>query len=90
MPLHVQQVLSVLSLFAGDINFMRPGCMGTTSFPAVFAINIAGASLSLLSLSLCLQQLMECHSVCGVERTGDGLGIRSVPLATATCAARRA
>ena len=42
LPGWTQGILSVLGLFAADMNFSQPGCAGISTYADVFGLNIAG------------------------------------------------
>ena len=46
LPEWTQGILSVLGLFAADMNFSQPGCAGISTYADVFGLNIAGMMLS--------------------------------------------
>eukprot|EP00698_Gefionella_okellyi_P017322 TRINITY_DN5047_c0_g2_i1.p1 TRINITY_DN5047_c0_g2~~TRINITY_DN5047_c0_g2_i1.p1 ORF type:complete len:1804 (-),score=402.05 TRINITY_DN5047_c0_g2_i1:105-5516(-) len=47
LPLFVVELYAKLSLFAGDLNFVRPGCSGINTFSQLYAVNV-GVMLGLL------------------------------------------
>ena len=55
VPSVVQSVFSVLSLFAGDLNFVNPGCSGISDFPTLYFLNISVFAAVLAPLLLGLQ-----------------------------------
>jgi len=48
-PAWINQFFAILSLFASDFLFVQPGCVGVSSYEAIFGINL-GSMLSKLKL----------------------------------------
>lgn len=71
LPYEAQAAFSVLALFAGDVDFVRPGCVGEATFPIVFAINISGMCVGwmIVSSALCgMRGSLSSAAVCRVAQ----------------------
>jgi hypothetical protein len=44
MPTELRTIYSQLSLLVGDLRFIRPGCLGVSTFSSMFTLNIGGTS----------------------------------------------
>eukprot|EP00698_Gefionella_okellyi_P009938 TRINITY_DN2556_c0_g1_i3.p1 TRINITY_DN2556_c0_g1~~TRINITY_DN2556_c0_g1_i3.p1 ORF type:complete len:3589 (+),score=699.74 TRINITY_DN2556_c0_g1_i3:128-10894(+) len=54
LPDFVQQVLSILSLLAADMNFSQPGCSGVSTFAGIWGINMAAVVAAWVVLCIIL------------------------------------
>jgi len=42
LPDWTQSALSILSLFAADLNFSQPGCSGVATYAQLYGVNLGG------------------------------------------------
>jgi hypothetical protein len=44
LPASLQTVYGYVGLLVGDLRVIRPGCLGISSFSAMFGLHVGGAS----------------------------------------------
>eukprot|EP00698_Gefionella_okellyi_P016627 TRINITY_DN4765_c0_g1_i8.p1 TRINITY_DN4765_c0_g1~~TRINITY_DN4765_c0_g1_i8.p1 ORF type:complete len:2726 (-),score=573.81 TRINITY_DN4765_c0_g1_i8:194-8371(-) len=80
LPSVVVSVYGVLNLFAGDLNFVRPGCSGLNTFAQLYAVNVGvliGLILPLMLLHVLRFAYVYWRQLRFIKDTAEGTVVRA-------------